>query len=552
MITVVVVGRNDNHGYNLSKRVSTSLNSMARMLSPGDEIIFVDWNTPAGYPVMPISIQDDLLPKTQSLLKVVRVPERIHNFVSGGSRRALIEPIARNVGIRRASKSSKWILSTNTDIIFASPTGRNFQEILLDLEETLWLSYRFELPEYLWDRLDRRNPDATSDFILKCYQQKDALNRIRVDEGIGADFPIPDGVGDFQLATSELWKRASGFPEDMKKGWHVDTRLTLQMGRISLSPPKLLQESDLIIFHQNHLRNSTSYHNSSEMNSQETIRAPYKNLDTWGLTDFFLEEESFTTEIYPTLTSSPRLSIKSDDFSSSLGESSKRLDYNLSRVEFFLRDEFAILPKGSFIHCYTKNLSTKLVLEKMSQEFHMSIEFQDLETVLTRGAVANQEKVSLLILDFGIESKVPVYSPFYTGKSDTNIADVGFIPMKTGNITKLYHNPYMRASIIRAQNWATREMARSYFDLPLFNNYTSLLCGQVKRSPKIGFGRRMLLTSGIISDYGIEASFERVRSMTLRLPIGFRVIKTLAWILELLPTGIQVLVKRLARWALDL
>ena len=134
MISIVVVGRNDNHGYNLSKRVSSSLNSMAQMLSEGDEIIFVDWNTPTGYPVMPRSIQDDLLPKTKSLLRIIRVPESVHNLVSEGSNRALIEPIARNVGIRRASPGSKWILSTNTDILFASPSGKNFQEIFLILK----------------------------------------------------------------------------------------------------------------------------------------------------------------------------------------------------------------------------------------------------------------------------------------------------------------------------------------------------------------------------------------------------------------------------------
>ena len=557
MITIVVVGRNDNHGYNLSKRVSTSLNSMARMLSPGDEIIFVDWNTPTGYPVMAVSIQDDLLPKTKSLLRIVRVPERIHKLASGGSSRALIEPIARNVGIRRASKSSKWILSTNTDIIFASPSGRNFREIIADLEETLWLSYRFELPEFLWDRLDKRNPDATSDFILKCYQERDMLTRIRVDEEIGADFPIPDGVGDFQLATTELWKTTSGFPEGMTKGWHVDTRLTLQMGRVSPRPPKLLQESDLIIFHQNHLRNSTSYHDSSEVNSQETINAPYKNLDTWGLNDYLLDEECLLVQNGLKQNSDVNVSQISwvpDDSFSSLEELSKRLDYNLGKVMLFLRDEISILPKGSLIHCYTKNPRTKLALEEILTAYQMKIEFQDLEYVLVKGTPTNQDLVQLLILDFGVESSTAVYSPIFGGQSDSNIKAIGLIPLNTEKIANLYTNPYMRVSIIRAQNWASREMARTFFDLPLFNNYTSLLCGQKKRNAKIRFLRRWLLASGIISEYSLDTDtgFTGLRLGSLKVGIGFRSITSLSRAFKLLPSYIQIPIRRFIKKCINL
>ena len=47
MISVIVYGRNDSHGYNLHKRAAISLNTMAEVLTlESDEIIFTDYNTP--------------------------------------------------------------------------------------------------------------------------------------------------------------------------------------------------------------------------------------------------------------------------------------------------------------------------------------------------------------------------------------------------------------------------------------------------------------------------------------------------------------------------
>lgn len=58
MITVVLDGRNDNYGYNLYKRPALSLNCMAEVLTdPSDEILFVDYNTPDGFPTRPEAIR---------------------------------------------------------------------------------------------------------------------------------------------------------------------------------------------------------------------------------------------------------------------------------------------------------------------------------------------------------------------------------------------------------------------------------------------------------------------------------------------------------------
>jgi hypothetical protein len=54
MISVVLYGRNDQHGYNLHKRAALGLNCLAEVLdNADDEIIFVDYNTPDDIPTFP-------------------------------------------------------------------------------------------------------------------------------------------------------------------------------------------------------------------------------------------------------------------------------------------------------------------------------------------------------------------------------------------------------------------------------------------------------------------------------------------------------------------
>ena len=100
MLSVVVVGRNDNHGYNLGKRVASSLNSISMRLRDGDELIFVDWNTPRPFPPMPVSIIDDLTEQTKKFLRILAEDPKVHDEVKGVSSKMILEPIARNVGIR--------------------------------------------------------------------------------------------------------------------------------------------------------------------------------------------------------------------------------------------------------------------------------------------------------------------------------------------------------------------------------------------------------------------------------------------------------------------
>ena len=129
MISVIVYGRNDAHGYNLHRRVALSLNCLAEVLTdPDDEIIFVDYNTPDELPTFVEALADTLTDRCLGLLRVLRVPASMHTERFGGrTHLAVVEPVARNAAARRANPSNRWLLSTNTDMIFVPLAGREPQ-----------------------------------------------------------------------------------------------------------------------------------------------------------------------------------------------------------------------------------------------------------------------------------------------------------------------------------------------------------------------------------------------------------------------------------------
>src|SRR5215217_8199785 len=135
MISIVVYGRNDNHGYNLHKRAAISLNCLAEVLRhPEDELIFVDYNSPDELPTFPEAIADTLTSHARAVLRILRLRPRIHARYNARTQLAAPEPIARNVGVRRSNAANRWILSTNTDIVLVPRRARDLSEIVADLE----------------------------------------------------------------------------------------------------------------------------------------------------------------------------------------------------------------------------------------------------------------------------------------------------------------------------------------------------------------------------------------------------------------------------------
>ena len=292
MISVIFYGRNDNHGYNLHKRASLSLNNIAELLShEDDEILFVDWNTPPGLPTFIESIHDLLTDKAKELTKIIKVDFATHEKIFGEkTSKQTVEPVARNVAIVRSNPRNKWILSTNTDMIFIPKNSdKTLSDICSNLDDGFYELPRFSIPEILWETFDRLNPEGVMQQI------KELRLKIDLDEIITAG-PILrfDAPGDFQLCLRSQLFEIRGFDENMILGWHVDSNLCRRLNILNGETKSL--EHELFGYHCEHAKTSTHFTASSVQNSLidffEKVDKPFykTEINSWGLSNIELSE----------------------------------------------------------------------------------------------------------------------------------------------------------------------------------------------------------------------------------------------------------------------
>lgn len=486
MFSVVVVGRNDSHGYNLSKRVATSLNSMADSLTEEDEIIFVDWNTPVFLPPMPMTIQSELTDHCRSKLKIVRIPPSIHNQVKNDSNKNLLEPIARNVGLRATNPNSTWVLSTNTDMIFLTG-GKSFSELVSNLDFNLWTTYRYELPEYLWESLASNQPKSVHEQVQMWHKTLDLprkyFNAPREYPGLR----IVDGVGDFQLAPRSLWELIGGFPEEMLHGWHVDSRATVAFYLKLNKPAAILSENQLIAYHQNHYRTLTPYH-TSNMNSSQIALLPYQNQPNWGLCNFQFESTNLVDELRKSISTKGLVEIPTNKvlIETSLESISESHGYELSHVAIFLNDYLVNLPAKSSISVLSNNDQLiEFILKNYSTEYIVQhSNFENCKTLKVE---------DLLIIDFGSCVAEPTSKKSFLGL----LNNLHYILSELGNHDTAY-------VFIRVQNWGIRTLVSHFFAIPLFNNYGQVFSGFRKRQKTSNWKtlfKLKLAFFGVITDY---------------------------------------------------
>ncbi len=251
MISLLVYGRNDQHGYNSHRRVALSLNAMAEVLTgPDDEILFVDYHTPHGMPTLPEAIDDTLTDRAIGLMRVLRVTPEMHMAAVGDrSRLPISEPHARNTAIRRA-RPGNWILSTNTDMVFVPRGEKSLTDLVAELDGDAYCLPRFEIPEWLWEAVPRNDPRQMIR-LLHAWGERIGLDEVT----LGYDCNLYDAPGDFQLVRRELMEEVHGFDEEMIHGWHVDSNLWKRIynrtGHIGTLYP------DIAGYHTNHNRTLT-------------------------------------------------------------------------------------------------------------------------------------------------------------------------------------------------------------------------------------------------------------------------------------------------------
>ncbi len=298
MLSVILYGRNDSHGYNLHKRAAISLNCIAEVLDDAsDEIIFVDYNTPNDMPTFVEAIQDTLTDKAKQRIRVLRVRPEVHRRFKDRTHLVALEPISRNVAVRRSNLKNRWILSTNTDMIFV-PRLSDLQKsepvslstIVAKLADGFYHLPRFELPEYLWESLDRLDPKGSITTI------RDWGTRFHLNDVVyGSPTILYDAPGDFQLALRDDVFAIDGFNEEMILGWHVDSnfakRMIFQRGAVQSALPSLFG------YHCDHTRQSSLMHGRDRVENDQRrfvdeVTEPnlVRQKDTWGLAGEDVEE----------------------------------------------------------------------------------------------------------------------------------------------------------------------------------------------------------------------------------------------------------------------
>jgi hypothetical protein len=277
VLSIIVYGRNDDRGYGMHKRVALSLNAMAHVIDFGScEILFVDYNTADHLPTLPELLSDTLTEVAKRRIRVLRVRPSQHGRFSHRSHLPVLEPVARNVALRRSHEGNGWVLNTNTDNIICPRRGAtNLLPILEQLNQHhFYGAPRFELPERLWETMGRSDPGQV---IADAMQWGRTARLNEVVYGV-ADI-LFDGPGDFQLATRQALFDADGFNEDMLLGWHVDYNLDRRLS-MRLGQKQALVEQ-LFLYHCSHNRQATATHSSLRL--ENDMCRFVEALDRWDV-----------------------------------------------------------------------------------------------------------------------------------------------------------------------------------------------------------------------------------------------------------------------------
>lgn len=296
MLSMIIYGRNDSHGYNLHKRVAISLNAMSEVMTdPDDEIVFVDYNTPDDLPTFAEAIQDTLTLTAKKRTRVLRVRPHQHRAFARRTHLVALEPISRNVALRRSNPANRWMLSTNTDMIFVPNRAKDsLTDIVGGLEDGFYHLPRFELPECLWEAFDRKDGKG----IIR--QVREWSKRYHLNEIVyGHHDNLYDAPGDFQLALRTDLFKIHGFHEEMILGWHVDSNLARRMRLLRGEVRTVIDQ--MTGYHCDHTRQATLMHRRDRVQNDSTrfienVIAPEvpAQAETWGLPDETIEEINLT------------------------------------------------------------------------------------------------------------------------------------------------------------------------------------------------------------------------------------------------------------------
>ena len=286
----------------------------------------------------------------------------IHERFKSKTRLLALEPIARNVAVRRSSAANRWILSTNTDMIFVPLRSRSLSEIVRGLPRGFYHAPRIEIPEVLWEGLDRNNPIDVINTVRE-WGTTLHLNEIV----LGSKFIRYDGPGDFQLLLRSDFFANHGFDEEMLLGWHVDSNIAARMLL------KYAEVGDLGAqvygYHCDHTRQVTPAHSHNRVQNDwrrfvTEIAHPDvpEQASSWGCVGDAIEEVRLSSEPFSVYVQALRGVIGEPLGAPKVVEYTgvvyNKVDYDPLHLLPFLADMFVPMPRTSNLAWYGARAKT--------------------------------------------------------------------------------------------------------------------------------------------------------------------------------------------------
>jgi len=253
-ISVIVIGKNDDYGGNLSHRFTHCLNILTQSF---DEIIYVDWKSNGRSLIEEVI---DNVKKKDNIKSYIVSEQDIQKNNPEYINYSIVEVLARNIGIRRATND--WILVTNVDVLIENFDLSQFNE------HTLYTSARIDVPQ---------------EFHLNYNDSNELLNSVT-----GDIWSLVVGCGDFQFAHKNVWHGIKGFEESCGGRCYADSNL-MKKGALYFK----IEKAKVPLYHLNHGNNKNSLPNEVlPMNDRfvcvnnftETL-----NSENWGWSDYNLK-----------------------------------------------------------------------------------------------------------------------------------------------------------------------------------------------------------------------------------------------------------------------
>lgn len=286
LLSIVIVGRNDDYLGNYRYRLETCLDFLARNLRTlgrlnDVEVLFLDWNSPD----KPISDVLQVSADAASILRIVVVPPEV--AAARNLTVSFFTTCAVNAGVRRSK--GEFIMLADSDSMMPLPALKSLLEVLEGKlptfgpkDELIYPLPRYQIP----GGIGARQPNVAA--WEKILQRLMASRR--------KELPAGDCLGGFsaaQLMHRKLWWEFGGYSEVLDRAWgwsdnDLMLRVTQKYNWMDLG------YYGVVAFHIEHHASTGNAHarDPNSINKMLVDYNPHPNAEDWGLGSITLPEHT--------------------------------------------------------------------------------------------------------------------------------------------------------------------------------------------------------------------------------------------------------------------